>query len=1604
MGFILPIALCTFFCFATYIVFPPGTFGVGSPRPVKTLGQAFDVARDSGRDKIVLINSSGHTDGDIEQVLDRIASFVTAQNRGIRVIQAGHESAIAIECPSNPRGATGCFGAIEMQSSPNEGTGGIWNYTIHTDAVLANSPLTFNIDSTTNPEEVYLLPIQRVINTIIVELNSTDVYPLARSMELPFTSKSEDERQAQDRRFHHRAIIHSLGVTFLSAVLWIAYHLTGFIASERESGMSLLLDSMMAVSQPWVAQAARIMAHHLSFSIIYAPAWIVNSFIMHFVVYYNTNFFIVLTFHGLAGLAFASMSVLVASFFKTAQLSGATATLAILILGILAQTIKNPGNSTVACLSIVFAPCSYVYFSILMARFELNNQPASLTSIPPDSPWSLPGITFWVFLIVQIFVYPFIGAVIEGNTCQGSMERLGSRGERIDSDNLSDDAVHLHEITKIYKPSNLMSLLWKPKGAITAVNKLTFKAGRGQIVALLGANGSGKSTTLNAIAGWIKLTSGSIMVDRTGGFGIAPQKNVLWNDLTVEEHIRFFHRLKSPETPATEVEIVELIRSIDLYHKRGCLSKILSGGQKRRLQLGIMLTGGSAICCVDEVSSGVDPVSRRKLWDILLAERSKRTIILTTHFLDEADLLADHIAILSKGMIRAQGSSLELKERFGTGYTIHVDIHKSSDTKQLPLVSGVIKTTATNSITYNAPSAGLAARTIRALEGMKVTNYRLTGPTIEDVFLRLTQETQDEQPCGGADYDNASMEYNRPRSRDDPQLNLLDGEEVGFARQTSILLVKRMIVFKRNWLPYLLAILLPIFAAGLTSLYVKGESPIGCLPPELNSTLLEKSAFEQVDQNSLMFLAGPPSMFSASSLQNLQLLFSDSLNDAALGAAAMRNVTMVDTYDAFLHVIQDSYRNITTGLWLGDEDSQPTIGWVANLFITSALIAQQLLDVMLTNTTISASWSPIGIPFQPGVGGTLSLVIYMGIALVCYPAFFALYPSYERVKSVRELQYSNGVRPVSLWAAYLLFDFTLGLVGVGIATALWAGLSRAWFHLGYAFIVLVLYGLASILFSYMVSLFTKTQLATFAWAAGLQAVIFLLYLMTYMCIITYGQVIKIDSSLLILHFTLSAFAPIGSATRALFLATNLYATACTGNELATNPGGITKYGGPILYLIIQCLVLFYFLIWMDNRSLRWPSSSFFTEDNDAKRAAEIDEFTGQVDDVSMRKMENGLHVMQLTKTFSKSTAVDNVTFSVKRGEVFALLGPNGAGKSTIMSLIRGDIKPSRNGGTVLIDNTSVSANATAARARLGVCPQVDALDRMTVREHLEFYARIRGITDVEHNVQSVLHATSLDTASTCMAQSLSGGNKRKLSLGIALICNPTVLLLDEPSSSLDAAAKRIMWKTLLAAVPGRSILLTTHSMEEADAVADRVGILARRMLAQGTAEELCHQFGDTLYVHLVSNTAPRTSGEETQLLISRLYDIFPMANVEEKTYQGQIRFCIRKTNVPSTPQSQSMRPGDADCDLHSAIGRLVVILEENKAQLGIRHFSVSPATLEQAFLMIVSEHEDVAEIDVNINRRVWSSVVSWVARLAGAKEYVQPAALKNLSKPRGFSN
>ena len=209
----------------------------------------------------------------------------------------------------------------------------------------------------------------------------------------------------------------------------------------------------------------------------------------------------------------------------------------------------------------------------------------------------------------------------------------------------------------------------------------------------------------------------------------------------------------------------------------------------------------------------------------------------------------------------------------------------------------------------------------------------------------------------------------------------------------------------------------------------------------------------------------------------------------------------------------------------------------------------------------------------------------------------------------------------------------------------------------------------------------------------------------------------------------------------------------------------------------------------------------------------------------MAEPEHAIVVEKLSKRYGRLRAVDNISFTVKPGEVFAFLGPNGAGKSTTVEVIETIRMPTS--GTVRCSGwTSRRASARIVR-RIGVLPQkFSSFDRITVRESLQYYARVFGCrTDID----ALIDLTNLRrTRAAALFNTLSGGLKQRLGIAIALVNDPEIVFLDEPTTGLDPHARRQVWEVLRdSRGRGKTIFLTTHYMEEAELLADTVAIISK---------------------------------------------------------------------------------------------------------------------------------------------------------------------------------
>lgn len=203
-----------------------------------------------------------------------------------------------------------------------------------------------------------------------------------------------------------------------------------------------------------------------------------------------------------------------------------------------------------------------------------------------------------------------------------------------------------------------------------------------QIFVLLGHNGAGKTTTLSMLTGLFGATEGTAEVFGVDIFndmervrqimGVCPQHDILFELLTAQEHLEFFYDLKGadPDPAKKKADIDKLMIDVGVSDKKNSLATHLSGGNKRKLSVAIALCGGSKFVLLDEPTSGMDLQARRQLWNMLKECKKDRIVVLTTHYMDEADILGDRIGIMANGKLTCLGTSMFLKNKFGVGYNL----------------------------------------------------------------------------------------------------------------------------------------------------------------------------------------------------------------------------------------------------------------------------------------------------------------------------------------------------------------------------------------------------------------------------------------------------------------------------------------------------------------------------------------------------------------------------------------------------------------------------------------------------------------------------------------------------------------------------------------------------------------------------------------------------------------------------------------------------------------------------------------------------------------------------------------------------------------------
>uniref|UniRef100_A0A672MU38 P-type phospholipid transporter n=1 Tax=Sinocyclocheilus grahami TaxID=75366 RepID=A0A672MU38_SINGR len=1281
--------------------------------------------------------------------------------------------------------------------------------------------------------------------------------------------------------------------------------------------------------------------------------------------------------------------------------------------------------------------------------------------------WYIEAVFPGQYGIPRPWYFPFTKSYWCGEKCGWITSTPTNKKENAEEEPAHlDPGVYIENLVKVYSNGKL------------AVDGLTLGFYEGQITSFLGHNGAGKTTTMSILTGLFPPTSGTAYIQgkdiRTNlntirqNLGMCPQHNVLFSMLTVEEHIWFYARLKGLPEEKVKSEMEQIVMDLGLPHKRKSRTSQLSGGMQRKLSVALAFVGGSKVVILDEPTAGVDPYARRGIWDLLLKYRQGRTIILSTHHMDEADILGDRIAIISHGKLCCVGSSLFLKTQLGTGYYLTLvkkdfDLSASSCRTSSSTVSyskGSLKKSYTHFEcflnSFHIPDVSLISNVIfkhvptarlvedlgheityvlpyesakdgafvelfheidDRLTDLGISSYGISDTTLEEIFLKVAEDNGvDAEMSGKTEHILLSLlSVFRLESEETavcsfaletlpvrptlPERFLCSGM-VFILYYTEHFYVVCLQFLKCNVLKNAhFQIVLPavfVCIALVFSLIVPpfGKYPSLALEPSMYEeqfSFISNDAPEDRHTNNKscaikdgewmvpevpetvqdIFLKGNWSMENPSPLCECSCEGRKKmLPECPAGAGGLpppqikvtadetlqnltgRNISdyLVKTY---AQIIGKSLKN-KLWIWFNNKGWH-SIGGFLNVMNNAVLRANLPPGLDRSKFGIKAFNHPLNLTKEQlsQVAMTTSVDVLVSICVIFamsfVPASFVVFLIQERVNKAKHMQFISGVQPFLYWLANFVWDMCNYIVPATLVIIIFVCFQQEAYvsstNLPVLALLLLLYGWSITPLMYPASFFFKIPSTAYVVLTSVNILIGINGSVSTFVLELFGS--NVSS-----YFTANVFLifPHFCLGRGLIDMVKNQAMADAlerfGENRFRSPLAWDMVGKNLFAMAVEGVIFFCITVLIQYRFCIKASTKLKPigeEDEDVARERQRILSGGGHTDI--------LELKQLTKVYKRKQkpAVDRLCVGIPPGECFGLLGVNGAGKTSTFKMLTGDSVVTS--GEAYLAGKSVLTEIDEVHQNMGYCPQFDAIsDLLTGREHLEFYAILRGVPEKEvcevadWGIRKLGLMKYVDKA----AGSYSGGNMRKLSTAMALIGGPPVVFLDEPTTGMDPKARRALWNCILSIIKeGRSVVLTSHSMEECEALCTRMAIMVNgRFRCLGSVQHLKNKFGDGYTIIL------RVAGADPQLqpVIEFIERELPGSTLKEK-HRNMLQY-----QLPSSLTS---------------LARIFNILSKNKEQLHIEDYSVSQTTLDQVFVNFAKDQSDEDHLkDINKNDAV----------------------------------
>ncbi|CAI9301359.1 unnamed protein product [Lactuca saligna] len=1402
---------------------------------------------------------------------------------------------------------------------------------------------------------------------------------------------------------------------------------------------------------------------HLSWFITYALQFAISSGIITVctmgTLFKYSDKSLVFMYFFVFGLSAIMLSFLISTFFTRAKSAVAVGTLAFLGAFFPYYTVNDEAVSMVLkILASLLSPTAFALGSVNFADYERAHVGLRWSNIWRAS----SGVCFLICLIMMVFdsilyfaiglyldkvlhkengvVYPWNFIFPKGfwrkrnisKQCGSSLEANSDNKEKCTSSRSTMEAISLEmkqqELDgRCIQIRNLHKVYNSNKGKCCAVDSLQLTLYENQILALLGHNGAGKSTTISMLVGLLAPTSGDALIfgksiltdmdDIRKNLGVCPQYDILFPELTVKEHLEIFANIKGVSEESLESSVTEMVDEVGLADKLNTSVSALSGGMKRKLSLGIALIGDSKVVILDEPTSGMDPYSMRLTWQLIKKIKKGRIILLTTHSMDEADVLGDRIAIMANGSLKCCGSSLFLKHQYGVGYTLTLvktspGASTAADIVYRHIPSATCVSEVGTEVSFKLPLITSASfeHMFREIESciskssehenqtdFGIESYGISVTTLEEVFLRVAGcDISEEEECLEGNTlvmpdsipsqtcdDYVEVEDKRSHSKFFGNYIMILGlmlSGVGractlfitaalsflklvtmpcccpsaitrstFWKHSKALLIKRRISARRDRKTIVFQLLIPaIFLfIGLLLLELKphpDQPSITFTTSNFNPLLSGEGGGGPIPFDLSLPIAKQVSHYIEGGwiqkFKESTYTFPDPskvLQDAIEAAGPTLGPKLLSMSEYLMSSFNESYESRYGAIVMDPQNDDGSIGYsvlhnstcqhAAPTFINLMNAAILRLATHNENMTIQTRNHPLPMTesqrLQRQDLDAFSAAIVVSIAFSFIPASFAVAIVKEREVKAKHQQLISGVSILSYWVSTYIWDFISFLVPSSFAMLLFYifGLEQ-FIGSGAVFptvLILLEYGFATASSTYCLTFF-------FSEHSMAQNVVLLVHFFTGIVLMVISFIMGLIPATQDMNSVLKNFFRLSPG---FCFADGLASLALLrqGMKIGSSEGyfGWNVTGGSICYLAAEGVIYFLLTLGLEY----FPPHEFNVfgiKDliRSFRRSSPSDEFCEPLlrssaeslaidleEDIDVQTERNRvlsgsidkaiIYLRNLRKVFpggrnqGKKVAVNSLTFSVQEGECFGFLGTNGAGKTTTLSMLSGELYPSD--GTAFIFGQDMRLNPKAARQLIGYCPQFDALlEFLTVQEHLELYARIKGVPDymLENVVMDKLLEFDLLRHASKQSFTLSGGNKRKLSVAIAMIGDPPIVFLDEPSTGMDPIAKRFMWEVIsrLSTRSGKTaVILTTHSMNEAQALCTRIGIMVGgKLRCIGSPQHLKTRFGNHLELE-VKPTEVKSGDLENlcQMIQERLFDV----PLHPRGIFGDLEVCIR---------------------------------------------------------------------------------------------------------------